>query len=230
VINPKKLKSLAGFEALEAMLDKRNEHPEKKKAIDLAIRKKFEATAAVWVLDMSGFSRTTKSHGIIHYLAMIRRMRLIAAVSVGRHHGHIIKFVADNCFAVFPTVRDAVAAAKFMHDGCKFANMNTPDAEDIHVCIGIGYGPALLLRDDYYGDELNLAAKLGEDVAKAGETLLTAKAYKAVARAQKHAKRIKVELSGVSIPAFLLREKAGKKSSTRQGGLPIDALEYLFER
>ena len=71
---------------------------------------------------------------------------------------------------------------------------------------------------------------LGEDVAKADETLLSAKAYKEVARSEKHAKRIKVELSGVTIPAFLLREKAGKKSSTRQGGLPIDVLEYLFER
>jgi class 3 adenylate cyclase len=203
---PLKLQGLAGFDALEAMLDARNEHPEKKGVIDRAIQKKFERTAAVWVLDMSGFSRTTKTHGIIHYLAMIRRMRLIATACVRRHDGHVIKFVADNCFAAFKTVRGAVAAAKSMHDGCRFANLNTPDAQDIHVCIGIGYGPTLLLKDDYYGNELNLAAKLGEDVAKAGE------------------------LSGVDIPAFLLREKPGKKTSTRKGGVPIDALEYLFER
>ena len=31
--------------------------------------------------------------------------------------------------------------------------------------------------DDFYGNELNLASKLGEDVADAGETLLTEAAH-----------------------------------------------------
>ena len=51
---------------------------------DLEIRAKIEKTLwetfgeeqAVFVLDMSGFSRLTRKFGIIHYLSMVRRMQL----------------------------------------------------------------------------------------------------------------------------------------------------------
>ena len=53
-----------------------------------------------------------------------------------------------------------------------------PEDWDLHASIGVGYGEILMVEeDDFYGNELNLASKLGEDVAESGETLLTEAAH-----------------------------------------------------
>ena len=46
--------------------------------------------------------------------------------------------------------------------------------EPYRVCIGIGYGELLHAGEEgYYGDQMNLASKLGEDIAEGAETLVT---------------------------------------------------------
>ena len=45
---------------------------------------------------------------------------------------------------------------------------------EIYVAIGIGYGRVLLVGDDdAWGDEMNIACKLGEDLAERGEDLVS---------------------------------------------------------
>ena len=42
------------------------------------------------------------------------------------------------------------------------------------LCLGIGYGPVILVGDrDVFGAEVNAASKLGEDTAGPGEVLVT---------------------------------------------------------
>lgn len=195
------LAKLPTCSVLDDILIKRVEHPELSKKIDAQIKKQFEKKAAVMVLDMSGFSRLVQRYGIIHYLAMIRRMRRVATPAIHRNNGVIIKFEADNCFAVFPKADDAVNASKqIMHD-MEVANLATPDESDIHVCIGIGYGPVLLACDDMYGNELNLASKLGEDVAEKGEILITEAAKKTLKK-KVVLKEFPLTISGVTMKAF----------------------------
>ena len=88
-----------------------------------------------------------------------------------------MKAEADNLFAVFDDVPAAIECARAIHAGLDTANRFLPDDWDLHAGIGIGYG-ALLVVDhaDLYGSEMNLASKLGEDVAKRGEILLTSSA------------------------------------------------------
>lgn len=164
--------------ALDALLDERNEHPERLGEIDAAIRARFEKTAAVFVLDMCGFSRLTLRHGILHFLAMIRRLHKVVAPVVDAHGGRVVKTEADNVFAVFPDVPDAVAAAIAVNDRLREGNAYWPEDWDLYVSIGIGYGPVLLIGPgDLFGHEMNLASKLGEDVAESGEVLLTDAAH-----------------------------------------------------
>ena len=63
-----------------------------------------------------------------------------------------------------------------LHEAEKL-NAGVPD-EDGHVkfCLGIGYGKILELSDDAFGDQVNLAFKLGEDIAEPGQILLSAEA------------------------------------------------------
>lgn len=198
------LTRLPACSALDTLLIERVEHPERMKTVDKKIKTQFEKKVAVMVLDMSGFSRLVQRYGIIHYLAMIRRMRRVVAPVIERHRGAVIKFEADNCFAVFQKPDDAVSAALQIKHDIDVANLATPDESDIHVCIGIGYGPTLLACDDLYGNELNLASKLGEDVAEKGEVLVTDAAMKHCKKTW-DASSFPLTISGVTIKAYKLK-------------------------
>jgi class 3 adenylate cyclase len=52
-------------------------------------------------------------------------------------------------------------------------NRARPEDERFHFSYGIGYGEVLDLEDDVFGLEVNLASKLGEDLARPGQVLLT---------------------------------------------------------
>jgi adenylate cyclase len=164
--------------ALERLLDKRNEHPEHLADVDREIWDAFGETHAVWVLDMCGFSRLTMRYGITHFLSMIHRLRGIVKPIIARHEGRVVKTEADNVFAVFDTMAAAVGAARDVQEQLATANVFLPEDWDLHASIGVGYGEILVVEDDdFYGNELNLASKLGEDVAASGETLLTEAAH-----------------------------------------------------
>jgi adenylate cyclase len=187
-------------QALERLLDQRNEHPERIARIDHAIHARFEQCHAILVLDMCGFSRLTLRYGIIHFLAMIRRMNLIARPAIEGARGHVVKTEADNIFAVFPDVPQALTAARRIEVALGRHNAMVPADWDVHVGIGIGYGKLLMVgRHDLFGSELNLASKLGEDVARPGEVLLT---QAACARAGKWRARLRarrVKISGMTV-------------------------------
>lgn len=199
-----KLAKLPTCESLDVLLIERVEHPERMKMIDKKVKAQFEKIAAIMVLDMSGFSRLVQRYGIIHYLAMIRRMRRVVKPVVERNNGVIIKFEADNCFAAFPKPDDAVAAALQINHDINVANLATPDESDIHVCMGIGYGPTLLACDDLYGNEMNLASKLGEDVAERGEVLITDAAKKNCKKTW-NASSFPLTISGVTLKGWKVK-------------------------
>lgn len=189
------------------ILAERIEHPERSAQIDRTIKKRFEKIRTVFVLDMSGFSRTVQRHGLIHYLAMIHRMQRITKPVIERNRGLVVKYEADNCFAVFPNPDRAIDAALDIHHDLNIANLMTDDESDIHVAIGIGHGPILLFCDDLYGNEMNLASKLGEDTAERGEILLTDAAKKACATKRRSFESFALAVSGVHMRAHKLKIK-----------------------
>ena len=205
-----KQKPLPSCHDLYKLLDIRIEHPEQTKEIDAQITKEFEQERTIFVLDMSGFSRTVQRFGIIHYLAMVHRMRRIVEPVVEKHDGIVVKFEADNCFAVFTKPDDGLAAALDIHNDLRVANLMTADESDVHVSIGIGHGPVLLFCEDMYGNELNLASKLGEDVAERGEILLTDSARKLSKNETFSFETFPLAVSGVEMKAHRLKTKKEK--------------------
>src|SRR5512145_3556253 len=88
-----------------------SEMTEERHKIEHSLWDEFGAEYAVFVLDMSGFSLLTRKYGIVHYLSMVRRMQLTTKPIVKSYGGSMIKYEADNCFAVFPDPLSAVNAA-----------------------------------------------------------------------------------------------------------------------
>src|SRR6266545_6866873 len=141
----------------------------------------YGAEYAVFVLDMSGFSLLTRKYGIVHYLSMVRRMQLTTEPIVISYGGSMIKYEADNCFAVFPDPLSAVNAAIAMQHAFQATNLLTSDDLDIHISCGIDYGKLLVIgHEDCFGDPVNRAAKMGEDLAAAGEILITKEAMQMI--------------------------------------------------
>jgi adenylate cyclase len=187
---------------LSRLLDARNEHPESLAEIDAEIWRRFGRTRAVLVLDMCGFSRLTMRYGITHFLAMIRRLQTIVRPVIAAGGGRVVKTEADNVFATFDDVPQALATARAIQRSLDAANTFLPEDWDLHAAIGIGYGPLLLIGDeDLFGSEMNVASKLGEDVAGRGEILLSEAARERV-EAESDATEIPVQLSGLTIKAF----------------------------
>lgn len=142
-------------------------------AVDRRIEAAGRREMAVLMSDASGFSRKTKEYGVLQFLATMRQCydRLVPLIE--KRRGSCVSVGADNILAVFHDPADAVAAAGDMHGWLRKRNRGKRDADRFNVCIGIHFGPLLRLTDDAYGDTVNVAAKIGEDLAGKDETLVT---------------------------------------------------------
>ncbi|MBM3568162.1 MAG: adenylate/guanylate cyclase domain-containing protein [Alphaproteobacteria bacterium] len=152
--------------------------PADRAALEKQLWQQFGRQGAVLIQDMSGFSLFTRRFGIVHYLAMVRRMQATTQPIVERQGGELVKFEADNLFAVFKSVAPAIEAARRINLEFGRLNLATEDARDIHVSSGIAYGEYLLVPGhDLFGDCVNLACKMGEDLAEKSEILIDARAH-----------------------------------------------------
>src|SRR5499426_4250164 len=172
--NEKSPERVNSRQALGQLLNDMISFPERRADIAQNIEDTFGPCKAVLTLDMSGFSRTTQQHGIISFLLMIHQMQLICRPCVEQSGGTVIKTDADNLFCLFDTVADAVKASQEIITRLNAVNVVLPADRQLYVAFGIGYGKILNIGDeDIFGDEMNLACKLGEDIAERGEILLT---------------------------------------------------------
>ena len=191
---------------LQPLLQRYNEHPETREEIRSEIDEQFRRDVAVLVLDACGFSRTVKGRGIVHFLALLERLERLIRPCVEEQHGRILRREADNLYAVFDTADHALASALLIQRDVRTANEALPEDEEVGVSIGIGYGELLLVGpDDAWGDEMNLASKLGEDLADCDQILLT----EAAGRALEHHEGLvlaerEYAVSGITLPAFLV--------------------------
>jgi class 3 adenylate cyclase len=84
-----------------------------------------------------------------------------------------------------------------------------PPERDIRGSIGIGFGETLIIgQHDMFGPEMNLACKLGEDVAATKEILLTEAAYSALPEKTYVCEPASVTISGMELKAFRFVRKA----------------------
>lgn len=190
---------------LRQLLSLRNQSEGRVAEIDAAIEQTFVRTVSMLALDMCGFSRITARHGIIHFLAMVHQMEQAARPAIAGNGGQVIKQEADNLFAVFSHPEQALEAA--LDIGRALNAMNAVQAPEaaLHVSIGIGYGPTLVIADkDLFGHEMNHACKLGEDIAESGEIFLTNNAFRALPEGRSVFSEVTHTIGGVVQTSFRL--------------------------
>jgi adenylate cyclase len=193
---------------LERLLNEMIEEPHRRPDITREIEEVFEQTKAIMILDMSGFSRTTQREGIVSFLFMIHQMRLVVCPCVQEEGGLLLKAEADNLFCLFDKVADAVHASLRITRHLRTANRLLPEDHRLYVSIGIGYGRILNIENrDLFGDEVNLACKLGEDVGQMGEILLTSAAHAQALETGIECREQAISISGLELPYYAVQQK-----------------------
>jgi len=179
--------------------------PDELPALEEEVWAAYGVERAVLALDMSGFSRLTERRGVLHFLALIQDMREATRPIVEAAGGEVVKYEADSMFAVAPDADMALDIARAILD--HYAAGNPARAEDgrIHVSIGIDFGRLLLIPGvELFGAPVNVACKLGEDVAGRGEILIAETAFARLARPPEAAAG-RYEIGGLMVEARSIR-------------------------
>ena len=146
-------------------------------AFDEALWKTFGREVAIMFTDLSGFTKLSNQYGIEEFLCVIQSSHELFDPEIERFGGNALMKKGDSYLILFDKVEMAAECAVAMQNATLEHNKVVEEHRQVHLCLGIGVGRSLVIDDkDVYGAEVNLASKVGEDIAEQGEILLTAKA------------------------------------------------------
>lgn len=120
----------------------------------------------VGFVDLSGFTSLTQLMTPQELSVLLTEFSGTVSDVVHADGGRVVKFIGDAVMWVSPTAEQLTRAAAHLVD-----HPRARDA-DLQVRAGLGYGPMLALDGDYYGNPVNLAARLVA-AAEPGEILLS---------------------------------------------------------
>ncbi len=164
----------ASEDRLEKLIQERLAPEADKEKIDKRLWDLFGEDWCVMFTDLSGFSRNVAKFGIIHFLQTIYESQRLLIPILENHDGILLKIEGDSYLVIFRNISKALRASIDMQKTLAEYNKTKPDEEDVLLCVGLGYGKMLRIGDaDVFGSEVNAASKLGEDIAKRGEILVT---------------------------------------------------------
>lgn len=138
---------------------------------------RFGVNAAVVISDMGRFSSRSRKYGIEYIFRLFLAMGDIARPIAAKYGGRVYKQVGDDFFIRFEKGVDAVQAVIELQAALERRNQGLSEAEEIKFCVGIGEGRFLEIEDDLWGEQLNEASKLGEDLADDTDVLLTHRCF-----------------------------------------------------
>jgi len=162
------------------------------------IHSRLERQPAICFLDISGYTRLTQERGDDAAADLSTTVARLVQRSSVQHGGKPIKWLGDGVMFYFGDPGPGVRAALEMVDGLAAAGL--PPAH-----VGLHAGPVLFQEGDYFGQTVNLSARIA-DYARQGEVLVS----QAVADASNETGITfgdigPVELKGVSGTVHLLR-------------------------
>jgi adenylate cyclase len=142
-------------------------------ALDRAHASRLFCRRAVVFTDCADFTVRTLRDGILHFLMVFEAAAAGTAAVVRRTGGALLKVEADSLLILYPTVAAACRGVDAMESFLRRFNASRPPREQARFSYGVGFGDVLDLDGDVFGAEVTLASKIGEDLARPGEVLLT---------------------------------------------------------
>lgn len=129
------------------------------------LHSRLEHPPAMCFLDIAGYTRLTQEQGDAAAAQLAEQLgRLVQRISV-KHGGRPVKWLGDGVMIHFPDPGQGVAAALEMVDAVVEAGL--PPAH-----VGLHAGPVIFQEGDYYGQTVNIAARIAA-YAEAGEVIVS---------------------------------------------------------
>lgn len=146
-------------------------------------RDKYHRERAILSIDMTGYTSSAMQYGELQSLLRIMNAQTVVIPVLQELDAELIRCFADDIVALFRHPDSAIDAAFELHRRVRDFNASPLAPENpTSCCVGIGFGRLFAIGPNLaQGDEMNQASKLGEDIARANEILITERAYAAVA-------------------------------------------------
>ena len=146
-------------------------------------RAKYARERAILSIDMTGFTVSAVKLGELQSLTRILDAQRVTIPVLQDHGADLIRCFADDIVALFEEPGTAIDAALEIHRRVRQFNASALASEHPTLCCaGVGYGQVLAIGPNLaQGDEMNRASKLGEDIARGSETLVTERVHAVVA-------------------------------------------------
>jgi adenylate cyclase len=185
--------------------------PERRPALDARGLGLLARPLAIVYTDTDDFTHRAARDGILHFLMCFDRALRHVRPAIARSGGRVVKVEADSLMLAFPDPPSACRGVDAMEQALRRVNRGRPTNEQVAFSYGIGF---LELEDDVFGLEVNLASKLGEDLARPGEVLLTPSAAETLpARLRRRLVRYgQVGFAGRPMPVERLRPRGSSSA------------------
>jgi len=129
------------------------------------LHSRLEHPPAMCFLDIAGYTRLTQERGDVAAAQLAEQLgRLVQRTSI-KHGGRPVKWLGDGVMIHFPNPGQGVVAALDMVAGVIEAGL--PPAH-----VGLHAGPVIFQEGDYYGQTVNVAARIAA-FAQAGEVIVS---------------------------------------------------------
>lgn len=112
------------------------------------------AELAVGFADIAGFSARVQGGDVSDVATVVRGFEQRSAEVIERGGGRLVKLIGDEVMFVADT------AARGCDIACGLVEAFAADPVLPPVRVGLGFGPVVTMRGDYYGPVVNLAARL----------------------------------------------------------------------
>ena len=122
--------------------------------------------AAILYADVVDYSRLTGEDEDATHRCLSEYLDRISN-SISEHQGKVVHYAGDAVLADFSTVTNALECATSIQNDLSNRNHGLPNERKIQFRIGINLGEVIVDRDDIYGNDVNVAARL-ESLADAG--------------------------------------------------------------
>ena len=132
-------------------------------------RGRGETELAIAFTDLEDFSSYALDAGDDAALELLRDVGRVIEPAVKDHGGRVVKRLGDGMMAVFD---DPASAIKALRQACEGVEALEVDGFDPRLRSGLHIGKPRRLAGDYFGVDVNVAARLAEE-ARGGELLVS---------------------------------------------------------
>lgn len=116
--------------------------------------------AAILAGDVVGYSRLVEANEESTLVALRQHRHEFFDPTVVKHGGRVFKVMGDGFLVEFGSVIKAARCAVEIQRGMVERNTGVPEDRHIKFRIGINLGDIIVDGDDFYGDGVNMAARL----------------------------------------------------------------------